>query len=70
MKYLLFIALFAITACSKCIYPHFDYNRSANPWIGAFKDRVFFAALQEAYKSDSLIFELIEKRRIKPLRWN
>lgn len=41
---------------------HFDYNNSENPWIDAFKDRVFFSALKEAYKTDTLIFKLIEKK--------
>lgn len=30
--------------------------------MNCFKDRVFFSALREAYKSDSLIFKLIEKK--------
>ena len=51
-----------LSSCSRNVYPHFDYVRSQNPWINAFKDRVFFSALREAYKSDSLIFKLLEKK--------
>ncbi|WP_323033788.1 hypothetical protein [Paracoccus sp. (in: a-proteobacteria)] len=62
MKYLLIILLFFTQACSKNSYPTFDYNKSSNPWIDAFKDRVFFSALEEAYKSDTTIFESIRKK--------
>ena len=62
MKYLLIICLFFAQACGKNIYPKFEYDKSENPWIDAFKDRVFFSALKEAYKSDTLIFKLIKKK--------
>lgn len=62
MKYILIISIAILASCSINTYPKFDYNRSENPWISAFKDRVFFSALREAYSSDTLIFELIEKR--------
>lgn len=62
MKYLLVIGLLFCQGCSMNSYTSFDYNKSENPWIDAFKDRVFFSALQEAYKSDSLIFNSINKK--------
>lgn len=62
MKNLIMIVLFVISGCSKGLYPHFEYNNSANPWIDAFKDRVFFSALREAYQSDTMILKLIEKK--------
>lgn len=62
MKYLLIILLCFTQACNKNSYPTFDYNKSENPWIDAFKDRVFFTALKEAYKTDTTIFQLIEKK--------
>jgi hypothetical protein len=51
-----------ITSCSSISYPKFDYNYSSNPWIGNFKDQVFFSALRAAYKNDTTLFNLIEKR--------
>ena len=62
IKYLLVIGLLFIQACSNYSYPKFDYQKSENPWIDAFKDRVFFSALQEAYKSDSIIFNSVNKK--------
>ena len=62
MKYVLIISLFFVQSCSRNNYPKFDYTKSDNPWIDAFKDRVFFSALKEAYKSDTLIFKLIKKK--------
>jgi hypothetical protein len=62
MKYLLVILLCSTQACNKNSYPTFDYNKSTNPWIDAFKDRVFFSALEEAYKSDTTIFKSIRKK--------
>jgi hypothetical protein len=62
MKYLLVILLFFTQACHRNGFPTFDYKKSTNPWIDAFKDRVFFSALQEAYKSDTTIFISIRKK--------
>lgn len=62
MKYLVVISLLIVQGCSQNSYPKFEYKKSENPWIDAFKDRVFFSALQESYKSDSLIFNLINKK--------
>ena len=62
MKYLFIIAIGLLTSCSSNLYHHFDYNRSNNPWMDAFKDRVFFTALKDPYSSDSSIFQLIEKK--------
>ncbi len=62
MKYILIIAVFILSSCCSNVYPHFDYKLSENPWITAFKDRVFFSAMREAYKSDPLIFKLVEKK--------
>lgn len=61
MKYLLGILIFFIS-CNSKLNTNFDYNKSANPWIHAFKDRVFIASLKEAYKTDKMIFQLIEKK--------
>lgn len=61
MKKIIIIVI-SLSACHKGFYPPFDYNKSANPWIDAFKDKVFFSALAEAYKSDTTIFQLIEKK--------
>ena len=61
MKKIILI-LIICSACQKRVYTTFDYNKSDNAWIDAFKDRVFFSALREAYKNDSLIFKLIEKK--------
>lgn len=63
MKYVFLSAIICIAvACGQRSYPRFDYNYTKEPWINAFKDRVFFSALQEAYKSDTLIFQLIDKK--------
>lgn len=62
MKYTAIILLFIVSSCTPKLYPKFDYNKSENPWIDAFKDRVFFSALEEAYKSDTSIFLLIRKK--------
>lgn len=62
MKYLIVIALIIVSSCNNNLYPKFDYNKSENPWIDAFKDKVFISALREAYNSDTLIFKLIEKK--------
>ena len=62
MKMLLLLFIICLSACNHHTYPKFDYNRSSSPWKDAFKDRVFFEALKEAYKSEPLIFQSIEKR--------
>ncbi|QYJ67379.1 hypothetical protein [Flavobacterium litorale] len=48
--------------CCKPKYQKFDYNKSTNPWIDAFKDRAFIACLRESYQIDDTIFKLIQKR--------
>ena len=56
------LVIFAIVICS-CSTSNsnkFDYNKSKNAWLDAFKDQAFFACLRESYKNDS-IFKLIEK---------
>ena len=55
------IFLLIFCSCSKSNYQEFNYNKSANPWITAYKDNVFFACLKESYKNDS-IFKLIEEK--------
>jgi hypothetical protein len=55
------LILFYFCSCSKNTFPKFDYNKSDNPWIDAYKDNVFFSCLKESYKNDS-IFKLIEKK--------
>jgi|GEM_PF-1106084 len=62
MKYLIVIVLIIVSSCNNNLYPKFDYNKSENPWLDAFKDRCFFSALRESYKSDTLIFRLIEQK--------
>jgi hypothetical protein len=61
LKYLAVFILMALCSCSNEIHKSFDYNRSDNPWSHAFKDRVFFSSLKEAYKRDSSIFKHIEQ---------
>jgi hypothetical protein len=61
-NHLLFLLpLMLMAACSHHTYQKFDYNKSRNAWVDAFKDRVFFACLRESYKDDSL-FKMIEKK--------
>lgn len=60
MKYIS-ITILLLSSCSKNSYQKFDYNKSDNPWIEAFKDNVFFACLKESYKNDT-IFKLIDNR--------
>ncbi len=62
MKKYLIVLIIITTSCNKGLYARFNYNHSVNPWIDAFKDRVFFSAVREAYQSDTLIFQLIEKK--------
>jgi hypothetical protein len=62
MKYIIIIVLFFLSSCYRNVYPKFDYKASENPWVTAFKDRVFFSAIKEAYKSDTIIFKQIEKK--------
>lgn len=48
-------------ACkTKYTYPRFDYVKSngVNPCITAFKDRVFFAIIQECYKGTNAMQEI------------
>jgi hypothetical protein len=59
-------AAFCLFSCSNKTYPRFDYNISKNPWIDAFKDHVFFASLNESYKSDSIITLLQKKNAFNP----
>jgi hypothetical protein len=61
MKYLAIFFLIALCSCSNKTYKSFDYNRSNNPWSQAFKDRVFFTSIKEAYKRDTTIIKHIEQ---------
>jgi hypothetical protein len=61
MKQLAIFFLIALCSCSNKTYKSFDYNRSDNPWSHAFKDRVFFSSIKEAYKRDTSIFKHIEQ---------
>jgi hypothetical protein len=50
-------------ACSTNKLPRFDYNNGPNPWINAFKDRVFINCLYQSYPAgvrDS-IFQLMAR---------
>jgi hypothetical protein len=58
---LILFSVLLFSACSNRTYPRFDYNKSENPWVDAFKDQFFFAALRESYQSDS-IFNMIAKK--------
>lgn len=55
-----FFIVALLASCAHRNYPPFDYNKSKNPWIIAFKDRVFFLILRESYENDT-IFDLIGK---------
>jgi hypothetical protein len=64
------IAIFAMTfivlGCqTKYRYPRFDYSKNigGNPCVLAFKDRVFFAILEECYKGTDAMKE-IHKRDV------
>jgi hypothetical protein len=61
MKQLAIFFLIALCSCSNKTYKSFNYNRSDNPWSHAFKDRVFFSSIREAYKRDTTIFKHIEQ---------
>jgi len=56
----LIVAVF-LSACSSAKFTKFDYSYSKNPWVGAFKDQVFFECLRVSYKNDT-IFKLIEQK--------
>ncbi|WP_343618027.1 hypothetical protein, partial [Flavobacterium sp.] len=59
MKRIIILSLICLSSCSG--YQKFDYNKSNNPWITAFKDNVFFSCLKEGYQSDT-IFQLLEQK--------
>jgi hypothetical protein len=61
MKYLVVFFLITLFSCSNKLHKSFDYNRSENPWSHAFKDRVFFSSIKEAYKRDTTIIKHIEQ---------
>ncbi len=66
----IFFILFSCNEKKKDIlitkYDKFDYNNGTNPWINAYKDHVFFACLQEAYKDDSLWHTIEKKDLLNP----
>jgi hypothetical protein len=61
MKYFCLVFILYLSSCSNKTFQKFDYNVTKNPWIDAFKDQVFFSAIKESYKADS-VFKLIQKR--------
>lgn len=61
MKYIIIILLLCLSSCSKKTYHRFEYNKSDNPWVEAFKDNVFLSILRESYQNDT-IFKLLEKK--------
>ena len=61
MKYATLILLLCLSSCSKKTYHKFEYNKSENPWVTAFKYNVFITILKESYQNDA-IFQLIEKK--------
>lgn len=63
MKKLLFLFLICcLNVCYAQKHSKFDYIKSNQPWVDAFKDLVFFSSLRAAYKSDTTIFKLIETK--------
>ncbi|MBP4139413.1 hypothetical protein [Flavobacterium geliluteum] len=60
------ILLLCFCSCGKGNYQTFDYNKSKNPWITAYKDNVFFACLKESYKNDSIFILIEEKDALNP----
>lgn len=58
MKGLIPVLLLSLSSCS-ISYKKFDYNKTDNTWVTAFKDNVFFASLKDSYQKDT--FQLIEK---------
>lgn len=63
MKKLFFLLLFSILF-SSCIInqlPQFDHYKSQNPWVSAFKDRVFIKCLEHSYSNSDTILKLIGK---------
>ncbi len=58
---LILIIILVFNACSYKQFVAFNYEQAENPWIDAFKDRVFFTSLRSAYKSDTL-FRYLEKK--------
>ena len=69
-KLIILYSILVLTACaSKKGYESFDYSNGSNPWVNAFKDKVFTACLRESYRNDT-IFLLIEKEDLfKSIRW-
>jgi hypothetical protein len=61
MKYIIIILLLCLSSCSKKTYHKFEYNKSDNPWVEAFKDNVFLSILRESHQNDT-IFKLLEKK--------
>lgn len=59
--FIILICILVISSCANHHYPKFDYDNGPNPWINAFKDKVFLNILKESYQSDT-IFKLIEKK--------
>lgn len=60
---IIFSSVILALSCNVNKLPRFDYNNGPNPWINAFKDRVFITCLSQSYPkgvSDS-IFNLISK---------
>ena len=63
MKFLLPFILLIFAGCQSSKQVPFDYNRSANPWMNAFKDMVFFTAMKETFDKDST-WKMITKKDV------
>lgn len=57
----LFIAIGFFSCKTSYRYPKFDFNNGPNPCVNAFKDRVFFSILTEAYKGTDALKEISKK---------
>lgn len=55
--------LFFFSSCTVNKLPRFDYINGSNPWIDAFKDRVFVNCLKHSYNNDS-VFIIINKKDV------
>lgn len=58
--YILFIIISTFLIGCNSGRPKFNYSKTDNPWIQAFKDKAFVSCLKESYSNDT-IFALIER---------
>lgn len=60
LSYRYIIVILFFSSCTVNKLARFNYNNGPNPWINAFKDRVFVKCLEHSYNNDS-IFTMINK---------